>query len=277
MASPTREEVLHQLSRILDSPPLSGSARLSRFLRYVVERTCAGEGRSLKEFLIATEVFDRDERFDSRLDSLVRVEAGRLRSKLAEYYAGRGAQDAVIIRIPKGGYTPEFQHRARSAASAPVRMRMAAVGILVIAALVAAGALLDLTPERSTRSVSVVVVPSQDSPDAAALISDLSRELTRLGTLQVISHKSVHDALDSGMSFAEIGPRFHADVIVQLSTIRDGDDVTVEATLVDAGTLRKFWVDDFRGRMGELRSLHVRLAAAAQKAVARNATGSYWR
>jgi hypothetical protein len=145
VTSPTREEVLQQLSRILDSPPLSGSARLSRFLRYVVERTCAGDGGTLKELLIATEVFDRDERFDSRLDSLVRVEAGRLRSKLAEYYGERGAQDAVIIRIPKRGYTPEFERRApRSQWALPSskrmtwRVTMGALAILIVIALVVA-------------------------------------------------------------------------------------------------------------------------------------------
>ena len=146
VTSPTREEVLHQLSRILDSPPLSGSVRLSRFLRYVVERTCAGDGGPLEEFLIATEVFDRDARFDSRLDSLVRVEAGRLRSKLTEYYRERGASDSVIIRIPKGGYTPEFERRAPPAPQGPLpsskrmtwRVTMAALAILIVVALVAA-------------------------------------------------------------------------------------------------------------------------------------------
>jgi hypothetical protein len=151
VTSPTREEVLQQLSRILDSPPLSGSARLRRLLRYVVERTCAGDGGPLGEFRIATEVFDRDTRFDSRLDSLVRVEARRLRTKLAEYYRERGASDAVIIRIPGSGFTPKFERRSPAVPQRPLPFskRMTwrvtcALTMLIVIALIAWSAL----PER---------------------------------------------------------------------------------------------------------------------------------
>ena len=68
------------LERVLASPLFSASERLSRFLRFAVEQVLEGHGDRLKEYVLGVEVFDRDERYDPRLDSIVRVEARRLRS-----------------------------------------------------------------------------------------------------------------------------------------------------------------------------------------------------
>src|SRR5262249_32150813 len=120
-----------------------------------VERALVGESERLKEYVIGVEVFDRDERYDPRVDSIVRVEAGRLRTKLEEYYRGSGSDDAIVIKLEKGGYAPEFRRRdlaggapavARSEAAtdadrsraAPARgtkvYRVAGLGVVVVAA-----------------------------------------------------------------------------------------------------------------------------------------------
>jgi hypothetical protein len=65
-------------------------------------------GVALKEYQIATEVFGRAAEFDPQLDSLVRVQAGRLRSKIAEYYASEGAEDPILVELPKGTYALTF-------------------------------------------------------------------------------------------------------------------------------------------------------------------------
>jgi len=111
---PTPDEVRAALERVLASSSFAGTSRLSRFLRFVVERSLAGEAERLKEYVIGVEVFDRDERYDPRIDSIVRVEAGRLRAKLDEYYRGAGAGDAVAIVLEKGSYAPEFVRRAEA-------------------------------------------------------------------------------------------------------------------------------------------------------------------
>jgi hypothetical protein len=64
-----------------------------------------------KEYQIATEVFGRPPDFDPRLDSTVRVQTGRLRAKLAEYYVGPGREGDLILSIPKGTYSVSFHHR----------------------------------------------------------------------------------------------------------------------------------------------------------------------
>ena len=109
LPTPEADAVRGQLDRILASPGFANADRLSRFLRFVVERTLDGEGDQLKEYRLATEVFDRPSDYDPRLDSIVRVEARRLRSKLAEYFEGPGRTDPVLIRVEKGGYAATFE------------------------------------------------------------------------------------------------------------------------------------------------------------------------
>src|SRR5437764_7723338 len=113
---PARDATETELARILASPVFSKTDRMSRFLRLIVEKTLAGQSADLKEYNIGLDVFDKDESFDPRIDPAVRSEARRLRAKLAEYYSSGGAQDPVLIELPKGTYTPVFSERPMSAA-----------------------------------------------------------------------------------------------------------------------------------------------------------------
>ncbi len=112
-------EILEQLHRILSHPLLSKSARLSTFLRHIVEATLAGEGDTLKEFVIGTEVFKLGDSFDPQTDNIVRVNANRLRGKLAEYYHASGPQDPIVIDLPRGRYVPVFSHSGPGLSAAP--------------------------------------------------------------------------------------------------------------------------------------------------------------
>jgi hypothetical protein len=114
-----KEQKLAQLERILQSRALHNSESLKAFLRFVVEKTVENEGVQLKEYVIATEVFGRNSDYDSRIDSVVRVQAGRLRAKLQEYYATEGKADQIVIDLPKGHYHPVFTRAHSEAANAP--------------------------------------------------------------------------------------------------------------------------------------------------------------
>src|SRR3954463_4487460 len=100
---PTPESIRLQLRRMLESEAFARNQRLSGFLRHVVERHLDGRDPELKESIIAVEVFGRKPDFDPRLDSIVRTEAGRVRSRLLEYYSGEGSADPVVIDLPRGG------------------------------------------------------------------------------------------------------------------------------------------------------------------------------
>lgn len=103
-----KEQKLEHLEKVLHSRTLQNSESLKAFLRFVVERTITNQDVPLKEYTIATEVFGRDSDYDPRIDSVVRVQAGRLRTKLQEYYLTEGKGDHIIIDLPKGHYHPVF-------------------------------------------------------------------------------------------------------------------------------------------------------------------------
>jgi TolB-like protein len=170
---PSRDQVERQLARVLGSEAFANAERASRFLRYVVERTLAGEGDRLKEFVIGVDVFDRGDQYDPRIDSIVRVEAGRLRSKLDQYYSRATDEDGVVIRIPRGSYVPTFERRALRSDPAPSQPShavhpvrgirgAAAVGVFVLA-----GVLI-----WSSRSPSTSPIPEVSSVLSNASIAD---------------------------------------------------------------------------------------------------------
>ncbi len=106
-------DVRAALGRVLQSASFAHSPQLQRFLTFLVEETLAGRGAHLKEYVIGLEVFARPASYDPRVDSLVRVEARRLRAALASYYSGDGRDDTVVIDLQKGHYVPAFREAAR--------------------------------------------------------------------------------------------------------------------------------------------------------------------
>jgi TolB-like protein/Flp pilus assembly protein TadD len=105
--SPVRE----QLDRILASTTFKQVDRLKRFLSFIVLESISGRNTELKEYVIGVHVFGKEPSFDPRTDPIVRVQARRLRAKLARYYQEDGRSDEVIIDLPKGGYAPVFKPR----------------------------------------------------------------------------------------------------------------------------------------------------------------------
>ena len=111
-ASPQSVELDEQraeLKSVLESTHFLRAPKLAQLLSYLCERLFAGEAGKIKEYSIGVEVFGRGERFDQNSDSIVRVEANRLRKRLAEYYSGEGATHRLQITIPVGQYVPEFE------------------------------------------------------------------------------------------------------------------------------------------------------------------------
>jgi hypothetical protein len=138
------DEIQAQLKKILASKGFAHSERLSRFLQFTVDQAVNGQAGKLKEYLIGVEAFDRDGSYDPRTDPIVRVEAGRLRARLKEYYATEGRDAPILIDFQKGGYVPIFKRRqpdlslARRVRSSLRLMRDWKVALIVALAALAA-------------------------------------------------------------------------------------------------------------------------------------------
>jgi hypothetical protein len=101
-----------ELEAVLRSEQFTRAPTLAHLLSYLCEKLFAGEARQIKEYSVGVEVFHRGASFDQDADSIVRVEANRLRKRLAAYYAGEGASHRLHIGIPLGQYVPEFKTSA---------------------------------------------------------------------------------------------------------------------------------------------------------------------
>jgi hypothetical protein len=98
-----------EVEAVLHSEYFTRAPMLTHLLSYLCEKLFAGEASQIKEYSVGVEVFHRGSSFDQDADSIVRVEANRLRKRLAEYYAGPGAEHPLHITIPLGQYVPEFK------------------------------------------------------------------------------------------------------------------------------------------------------------------------
>jgi TolB-like protein len=285
------------LERVLASPAFAGAGRLSRFLRFTVEEALEGRAERVKEYVLGVEVFDRSDGFDPRLDSIVRVEARRLRAKLSEYYAQDGAADPIVIQLPKGAYVPTFERRPsdpagssttehvagdeapasggmpRAAWRSSGRLMAAALALVVI---VAAG--LGWTwrsrPRRPPAAVTIAVLPlvnysgdpRQDTL-AARLTDGIISELAREPTLAVRSRTSVLQYRDARLPLREVARALDVEVVIEGGVVADGGNIQVNARLVSAASDRKFWAETFVGRQNDVRALEQRIARAAAVAL----------
>ena len=237
------ETVRNQLERVLVSPGFARNERLSRFLRVVVERHLEGRDCDLKESVIGIEVFGRKPGYDPKQDSTVRSEAGRLRARLLEYYAGKGIEDPVIIELPKGGYTPAFHHRenapegSRSLPSPPGPRRglMIAWAAFAIALAVVGWRLV----QQQGIPISIAVLPLKNLSQGPAsdyftdgLTGEIIRNLSIIEGLAVRSQTSSFALKGNPPNIREAGKQLAADYILEGSVFRAGQHLRIDAQLV---------------------------------------------
>ncbi len=108
------DQFAKQIEVLISSTTLHGSESLCKLLRYLAKHAMEDPAGRVKEYQIATEVFGRRPDFDPQSDSMIRVQVGRLRAKLSEYYSSEGAQDAIVVELPKGTYHLQFHRRSPS-------------------------------------------------------------------------------------------------------------------------------------------------------------------
>jgi adenylate cyclase len=269
------QAVRRQLERVLASPGFARNERLSRFLRFVVEGRLDGKVHELKESVIAVEVFGRRPDFDSRLDPIVRTEAGRLRARLSEYYLNGGRTDTLVIELPKGGYVPCFQETdgakpvATDGAESPSTSRyqwlkLAVAGLAI--ALVAAG--IRWTQYRGA-PIAIAVLPLENTSHdpaneyfADGLTDELIRNLSIIDGLTVRSRTSSFGLKGKAGSIRDAGRQLQAEYIVEGSVLRVGKQLRIDVQLVRTRDDFPLWSGGFDRELTDIFAIQDQVSIA---------------
>lgn len=227
-------EIRAQLDLILRSRAFIQSHRIRRFLQFVVEESLLGQPHRLKEYLIGLEVFDRREAFDPRVDSIVRVEARRLRYKLEEYYRTEGREDGIRIVLRKGSYVPIFEYRSASNGVSPMSAR---------------------------RTVEIAFsAPLDGTPEASLAAEEMQRRLAHIlikeGCFQVTvkpQNQTVSDT--ASLEAAVTGPASTADYIIEGSIALQDDGFRILLQLQQSADGSYIWSEAADGRLHDLSPL----------------------
>ena len=236
---PAEDAVRAQLERILGSPDFAQADRMKTFLRFIVEEALAGRQDRLKEFAIATEVFDRDETFDPQTNTIVRVEAGRLRRRLERYYLTDGRGDSLRIDVPKGSYAPLFRaSEAVEPTSAPEKPAVPATpaGPAGPATAPTTEAVLSVPTGPSIAVLPFDNLSGDPGEDffADGVTEEIISDLTRFPDLRVISRRSTFKYKGQQVDVRDVGRDLEVRYVLEGSVRKAGDMVRVTSQLIDA-------------------------------------------
>ena len=238
-----------QVRRILASPIFSTSARISKFLSYVVDTVQSGRGGELKEYAIGVEVFERGPDFDPRVDPIVRVQAAKLRSKLTEYYANAGAGDPIVIRVPKGAYVPEIEERkAPQAAASPLqeqgRCRIAVLPFVNMSA------------------------DAENEYFSDGLTEEVINRLAAVPGLQVVARTSAFRFKGINEDIRDVGAKLSAGTVLEGSVRKAADQVRVTAQLIDVESGYHLFSRTYQREYRDIFALQDELAMEVVKEIA---------
>ena len=273
-ATPDAAAVRDALERLLASREFRNADRLSRFLRYVVEESLRGSAGEIKEYAIGVEVFERGPAFDPRSDSVVRVEARRLRSKLRDYYDDEGIQDPIEISIPKGSYAPVFQLAAREVprASTP-RWRY-----LLIPAVLIYGLILlwvhwpKLAVTAGDRRAAVIILPPENLGGGIAgdsfchgLADEVASRLSQSG-IRVVT-RGAAGPLAARADVRPLLKDLPSAMVLEGSVTFAGDRVRVTWMLVDVQNFADQWVETYERNITDRLGVQSALADEVARAI----------
>jgi len=244
------EQIQRHLTCILASFVFAHSHRQSRFLSYIVQATLAGGADRLSQRVIGIEVFDRPDSFDPVVDSIVRVEAGRLRSKLREYYDELGKSDRVFIELPKRSYAVRIGKVPGDAA----RRYKSHVSVGPLEQIAVEGMLASL---QGAPTIAVLPFDSMSGdPEqeyfADGITDDLITDLARFSGLSVIARQSVFAYRGSVAGVQRISEELGAGFILQGSVRRVGNRVRINAQLIDGSSGKHIWAERYDHNMGDI-------------------------
>jgi TolB-like protein len=278
------EAILEELGRIVSSKAFERAERSTKLLRYLVEHTLNGQTAFLKEYTLGTEVLGKASSFDPRIDTIVRAEASRLRSRIERYYTTEGQTDPLVISLPKGGYVAVFygrletQERTASAkrlSSIPKRFAWIAGPIVAAVGLILLGVWsISRAPAPLDAPVSVAVLPFTNlSGDASqdffsdGMTEEITAALSQIGDLRVVARTSAFQFKGGSGDIHAIGQQLHATHLIEGSVRRAGNHVRVTAQLVRADDGVHLWSQNYDRNLTDVFAIQGEIASAIAAAL----------
>ena len=276
-------QIREALNTILASESFMRSTRLSELLCYVVEESLAGKGDRIKAFSIAQDVLGRDVNFDQQNDPIVRVEAGRLRKLLGEYYNKTGREDAVRIDIPKGGYSPVFSGHQKP--QEPARNKhplgIAALAVILLIVLGVGWWTGHITKSSAGKSPAadnsipfLVVLPLTNLSGehrgenlASGFVESMITQLAKLSGLSVMANASTLEFDKRSVSLQSLRSEFGVSHVLRGSLETKAELIRIRVQLIDASTLETVWADSLDGHENNLWDLQDELANKVTEAL----------
>jgi TolB-like protein len=283
-----------QLERMLVSDVFSSAERPKRLLRFLVESALRSGDAPVTEHLIAAHVFHRKSDFDPATDAVVRVEAGRLRHKLRDYYQSDGLKDSVLIELPPRTYAPVFHECPVEVSrpelpqfppASPSRRRLA----ILLACAVLAGAALNAIglgigrpwiPAAHAKSpntigrgnansgVSIVVLPFSDMSAnhdqeyfCDGMVEELIEAFATVPGMRVVSHTSAFNFKKTTDDVRAIGEKLGAGLALEGSVAAYGASVHVATRLVDTADGYVVWSQSYDRELKDVFALRHEIAS----------------
>ena len=208
---------------------------LRDFLRFVVEKTLSGLAQEIKGYTVATEVFGRNADFDAAKDTIVRIQAGRLRRALERYYLTIGRQDLVRIDILKGSYVPTFHLAAREETGVE----------LLTAARDEAVLTLPSSPSVAVMPLLYLMGDRRQEYFAEGLAEEITNELARYQDLRVIAFQSTLRWKGVKFDAREVGRDLNIRFFLEGSIRKEARLIKITVRLVDTVNGMQVWGDQY--------------------------------
>lgn len=225
----SEEAIKEQLETLLGSTEFARSPRMKSLLRYVVEETIEDRAEYLKGYNIALAVFGRDEAFDPQSDPLVRVQAGRLRRMLTQYYLTEGKNDSIVIMLPKGSYVPcVCKQKLEPTLRESDRLTKPPTG-----------------PSIAVLPLNNLSEGSEQQHFADGLSDAIISGLTRFRNLFVLARHTSFQYKNQALDIKELGEKLNVDYLLEGSVRRADNQLRVNAQLIETKDGNCLWSETY--------------------------------
>lgn len=238
VAPASREAITQELARIFASTEFRNTPRLAEFLKFITDEALAGRGDQIKEYSIGISVYRKGASYDPRLDSTVRVEAAKLRSRLDRYYEHSGKCDPLLVSVPKGSYVPRFEMRAPKSAAEPAE-----------------------------HPPSIAVLPfhnlSSDPENeyfSDGLAEELTAALTRTNSMRVVPRTAAFRFKAANLDLRELGRILNVGRVLEGSVRKNGDRLRITVQLVDVAGACQLWSQTYDRKLADIFAIQEEIA-----------------